>query len=82
MRRQRISAPIPEGLRAIELSPERLAVFETLRKLDPEQRALLGMALNQGLSYREIGEALDIPEGTVASRLNAAKKAFQRKWEL
>ncbi len=82
LRRKRHSDPIPEGLQAIELSPERLAVFETLRKLEPEQRALLGMALNQGLSYREIAEALDIPEGTVASRLNAAKKAFQRKWDL
>jgi RNA polymerase sigma-70 factor (ECF subfamily) len=73
--------PVPENFRDTDSPVEMLAVFEVLKRLTPEHRALLGMAINQGLSYREISEALDIPEGTVASRLSAAKKAFQRKWE-
>jgi RNA polymerase sigma-70 factor (ECF subfamily) len=81
LKRQRSTEPLPEGLRSAEISSDDLAVYEVLRNLPPEHRALLGMALNQGLSYREIGEALDIPEGTVASRLNTAKKEFQRRWE-
>ena len=81
LKNQRPIGPLPESLPSNEDSPEALAVYQILRSLTPEQRALLGMALNQGLSYREIGEALGIPEGTVASRLSAAKKAFQRKWE-
>lgn len=81
LKRRRSSDPIPENLQAQGADPDSLAVYAVLRQLSPEQRALLGMALNQGLSYREIGDALGIPEGTVASRLNTAKKAFQRIWE-
>jgi RNA polymerase sigma-70 factor (ECF subfamily) len=41
----------------------------------------------EGLSYRELAEALEIPEGTVASRLNRARTELQRLlgelgWEL
>ena len=74
LKRRRSTGSLSESLQTQEISPDTLAVYEVLRKLTPEQRALLGMALNQGLSYREIGEALGIPEGTVASRLSAAKK--------
>ena len=81
LKRSRKTDALPEGLQVAEMSSDDLAVYEVLRSMSPEQRALLGMALNQGLSYREIAEALDIPEGTVASRLSAAKREFQRRWE-
>ncbi len=81
LKRHRSTGSPSESMQTSEVSADALAVYEVLRRLTPEQRAILGMALNQGLSYREIGEALDIPEGTVASRLSAAKKEFQRKWE-
>ncbi|KXK13183.1 MAG: RNA polymerase sigma factor [Fimbriimonadaceae bacterium] len=58
-----------------------LQVRLTLRKLKPEQRALLALALGAGYSYAEIAYLLDVPEGTVASRLHAAKSAFRKKWE-
>jgi len=82
LKRRKRTDQLTDGMRAAEVSSDNLAVYEVLCQMAPEQRALLGMALNQGLSYREIAEALDIPEGTVASRLSAAKKEFQRKWKL
>jgi RNA polymerase sigma-70 factor (ECF subfamily) len=81
LKRRRLWTQIPTDLKAAEGFSESLAVYEVLCCLSAEDRALLGMALNQGLTYREMGDALGIPEGTVASRLNAAKKSFQKRWK-
>ena len=81
LKRQRRPDPLPETFGTSAPTADALTVYQVLKRLSPEQRALLGMAMSQGLSYREIGETLDIPEGTVASRLYAAKKAFQKEWE-
>jgi RNA polymerase sigma factor (sigma-70 family) len=54
------------------------AVLDTLI---PDQRLILGLSIGEGLSYQEIAEVLDIPTGTVASRLNTAKAAFRKAWE-
>lgn len=81
LKRRRPAAASREAVSDADTASDSLAVYETLRRLSPEDRALLGMALHQGLSYREIGDALGIPEGTVGSRLNSAKKAFQKEWE-
>ena len=43
-------------------------------------RQVLIMAYFQGLKYREIAEALDIPVGTVKSRLHAALVKLQEMW--
>ena len=58
-----------------------IQVARTLQRLKPDQRALLALALGEGLSYRETAAALSIPEGTVSSRLNTAKVAFRKLWE-
>ena len=58
-----------------------LQVTRTLGRLKPEHRAILALALGEGLSYREVAQSLGIPEGTVSSRLNAAKAAFRNLWE-
>jgi RNA polymerase sigma-70 factor, ECF subfamily len=57
-----------------------LAVRQTLHKLPADQQALLALSIGEGWSYSEIAGALSIPEGTVASRLHAAKEAFRKKW--
>ncbi len=41
-------------------------------------RQVLVLAHVAGLRYREIAEVLDIPEGTVMSRLNRARRALER----
>lgn len=58
-----------------------LCVRQTLARLLPEHRAILALILGEGLSYEEAALALDIPAGTVASRLSAAKASFRKFWE-
>ncbi|TWU39453.1 ECF RNA polymerase sigma factor SigE [Novipirellula artificiosorum] len=50
-----------------------------LSRLDPELRAILSLKEEQGLSYNEIAHALEIPEGTVGSRLNRARKELREE---
>ncbi len=58
----------------------RLCVESTLDRLSPEHRTLLALCVGEGWSYAEVAEALEVPAGTVASRLHAAKEAFRRAW--
>lgn len=56
-------------------------VRAVLASLPTETRALLALAYFEGLTYAELAAALEIPEGTVASRLHAAKAVFRAAWE-
>lgn len=48
-----------------------------LQQLEPELRAVFLLKEQQGQSYREIAEAVGIPEGTVGSRLNRARQQLR-----
>jgi len=50
-----------------------------ISRLDPELRAVLILKEQQELSYREIADAVGIPEGTVGSRLNRARKGLRQE---
>lgn len=52
-------------------------IHGALGKLKPEQRNILVMCDLQGLSYAEIAEALNIPFGTVQSRIFYARKKLK-----
>jgi RNA polymerase sigma-70 factor (ECF subfamily) len=53
---------------------QRLRLIGTaLRQIDEELASLILMRDFAGMSYREIAEALDLPLGTVKSRLNRAR---------
>ena len=63
-------------------SPERellaqsaLAAFE---HLTPEQRSLLLWVTVEGLSYQQVADILEVPIGTVMSRLSRARQAMRR----
>jgi RNA polymerase sigma-70 factor (ECF subfamily) len=60
---------------------EGIAVRATLARLESDQRALLALAIGEGLSYRELADVFGVPEGTISSRLHAAKAAFRREWD-
>ena len=59
---------------------EEAQLLETaMSRLEPELRAILLLKEQQGLSYREIAESVGIPEGTVGSRLNRARKELREE---
>lgn len=51
---------------------------EALSRVDPELRAIFVLKEVERLSYREIAEVIEIPEGTVGSRLNRARLELQQ----
>ncbi len=56
-------------------------VRQALGQLDPELRAILSLKEDSGLPYQEIAATLNIPEGTVGSRLNRARRELRRLME-
>jgi RNA polymerase sigma factor (sigma-70 family) len=54
------------------------AARAALKALRPPEREVVGLCIWSGLSYAEAAEALDVPVGTVRSRLSRAKARLQR----
>jgi RNA polymerase sigma-70 factor (ECF subfamily) len=74
-----LSLASPEqGPEASALSHERaVAVRAALMRLPVQSRTVLVLREYQGLSYKEVADALDIPLGTVKSRLNKARRRLK-----
>ena len=53
-------------------------VFKALNDLPPNFRMAVVLADIEGLSYKEIAEALQIPIGTVMSRISRARRQLQQ----
>ena len=51
---------------------------QALARIDPELRSIFLLREVEGLSYHDIAEALQIPEGTVGSRLNRARRELRQ----
>jgi RNA polymerase sigma-70 factor (ECF subfamily) len=56
-------------------------LLETLNTLNAQDREILVLRDLEERSYREIAEALDIPQGTVMSRLYYARERLRKKME-
>jgi len=76
----RDSGPGPEA--AAANSEQANLVQEAVLTLPDASRAVLVLREFEGLSYKEISEALDIPVGTVMSRLNYARKLLKENLEV
>lgn len=74
------SGPSPEALAANSERTE--MVQQAVLALPEASRAVLVLREYEGLSYQEIADALDIPVGTVMSRLNYARKLLREKLEV
>ena len=70
-----------------ERSPEHLAenrqllriVERKMEKLDPELRVILVLRDIQGMAYEEMSRVLDVPEGTIKSRLHRARNELKKQ---
>lgn len=73
------------GQHAEQPSAEREVVaqsmLEALEQLPPEQRSLLLWVSVEGLPYDEVANMLEVPIGTVMSRLSRARRALRRLCE-
>ena len=54
-------------------------VWQAILDLKPRQREIIVLSHFQQMSYKEIAAALEIPIGTVMSRLHAARHALRQK---
>ena len=70
------------GPEAVAFQEERTALVQkAVLSLPNACRAVLVLREYEGLSYQEIADALEIPVGTVMSRLNYARKLLKGKLE-
>lgn len=58
---------------------ERVSVQNALQLLGHDARELIYLVFNAGMSYKEAGDILDIPEGTVKSRMYNIKNQLKKK---
>lgn len=59
---------------------ERDRVREVLAKLAPNHRAALALREFEGMSYSDIGIALNMTEAQVKALIHRARKAFKKQW--
>ncbi|HSL31802.1 MAG TPA: sigma-70 family RNA polymerase sigma factor [Anaerolineales bacterium] len=71
--------PGPEG--RLSQSERAALVQQAVLSLPDASRAVLVLREYEGLSYHEIADTLNIPAGTVMSRLNYARKLLKEKLE-
>jgi RNA polymerase sigma-70 factor (ECF subfamily) len=58
---------------ALEQAEQSRRVHEALSKLSPEHRAVLVMKDMEGQKYEDMADVLDVPIGTIRSRLHRAR---------
>ncbi len=67
---------LPAGVEApdarVDAQDDEARVREALKDLPEEQLSMLKLAFYEGLSHREIADRLDVPLGTVKSRIRLA----------
>jgi len=63
------------------IEPDRVIekIFQTLDQFGEEHRSAFVLRYREGFSIREVAEILELPEGTVKSRLFYAKKMLAEK---
>jgi len=80
-RHDRLFAPEEAGAAVGESSIEReadlLSVQAAMARLAEEQRVAVSLVLIEGLPYKEAADVLDIPIGTLTSRLARGREALQ-----
>ena len=65
------------GADSIERESELLSVQSAMAQLPEDQREAVSLVLVEGLPYKEAAEVLDVPIGTLTSRLARGREALQ-----
>jgi len=81
-----VALDVPAGQQPSVSSPERIvlsqmegaAVLDAVKRLPSEYRQVVALADIQGLPYQEIADQLNIPVGTVRSRLSRGRERVRR----
>ncbi len=68
---------VVDGVRAMESRLTFARVRDLVARLPEEQRTVLLLVCVEGLAYKEVAEVLDLPMGTVTSRLARARLALK-----
>ncbi len=71
----------PDPARVAEVADLRDRIEAAIDALADREREVLVLKEFEGLKYREIAELLGIPNGTVMSRLYAARRSLAEKLE-
>jgi len=81
-RRSQVLAPEESGEHVGDASSaareEMMSVHSAMAELPEEQRMAVALVLIEGLSYKEAAEVLDVPIGTLTSRLARGRETLQR----
>lgn len=81
IRKDRVFAPEEAGEHVGDASAEshqqRMAIQQAISMLSEDHRVVVGLVLVDGLPYKEAAEVLEIPMGTLTSRLVRAREALQ-----
>jgi len=67
----------PAGNWSAEDEANMLEILQAMQTLPDQQRLVAGLVLVEGMSYQEAADILEVPPGTVMSRLSRARKALQ-----
>ena len=67
--------------RDMERKAEMNDVARAMNRLPPEQHEVIALVLVEGLAYREAADLLDIPIGTLTSRLTRGRQALAQMLE-
>jgi RNA polymerase sigma-70 factor (ECF subfamily) len=65
------------GEATMDAQAELMSVQSAMARLPEEQRAAISLVVVEGLPYKEAAEVLDIPIGTLTSRLARGREALQ-----
>ena len=86
-KRRKISTISLENANHLSVSSERQYneqtenIWKAIKRLDSEQCEVIHLRFTVGLTYLEIAKVLDIPIGTVRSRLHRGLKAVKKQIE-
>jgi RNA polymerase sigma factor (sigma-70 family) len=65
-----------DGAGAMAARLEARAVEDAMARLPEDQRLAVALVLVEGLSYKEAAEVLEVPQGTLTSRLGRGRAAL------